>query len=261
MWESAEERLCENTNFCLPLCYCLSVLACSTCSAGLLLARKCIKWYAWLWFSPHQLAHIHSPAVTEHQGCYHIKVMELFLLAETSTRWGYWEHNRNGGKKITAICFLHLLWLITDCGACKQLWQEHVEGHKATGKNTHLQTHTPALSLSMFCGISTRVSERWIFLSPRSFSSKQPCLPGLAICSPCCGTQSCLWLQDFHKVATMSSGVSQKWKTRGKVSRSESGFGFDSHLGPLSCLVSHFLIFEICDFVCECVIILCDDHT
>lgn len=140
--------------------------------------------------------------------------------AVTTLRWWNYSCSQRypGGEEIGGIlemkkkqsCFLHLIWLITHCRACKQFWQEHVERHKATGKKKHTCRHTRALSL--FWGISTRVSERETFLSPppHFFSCRQPCLAVLAICSLCCGTQSCLWLQDFHKVARTSGGVLQK---------------------------------------------------
>lgn len=112
--------------------------------------------------------------------------------------WG--EHVRNGGS-------LRLLWLITHRGGCKQLWQEHGERHETTGKNTHPRTpHWLPPSLCVLQDLNMSLS---------AWDSHFP--PLLAICSPCCGTLSCLWLQDFHKVARIVYlSLLKKKKTKGK---------------------------------------------
>lgn len=145
--------------------------------------------------------------MTEHQGCYHIKVMQLFLFAEIS-RWG----EEIGGilemKKaelLSAPTLAHHTLQSVQTAltrTCGKTW-----GNRQ--KETHLQTHTPALSLCSGGSQQESQSVR-LFFPPQFLSSRQPCLAGLAICSPCCGTQSCLWLQDFHKVAGTSGGVLQK---------------------------------------------------
>lgn len=144
--------------------------------------------------------------------------------------WG--EHVRNGGS-------LRLLWLITHRGGCKQLWQEHGERHETTGKNTHPRTpHWLPPSLCVLQDLNMSLS---------AWDSHFP--PLLAICSPCCGTLSCLWLQDFHKVARivyLSLLKKQKQKENEKWWRTESGCCLDSHLGPLSCLVTRVFILNSC---------------
>lgn len=73
--------------------------------------------------------------------------------------------------------------------------------------------------------------------------------PLLAICSLCCGTLSCLWLQNFHKVARivyLSLLKKKKEKENEKLWRTESGCCLDSHLGPLCCLVTRVFILNSC---------------
>lgn len=165
---------------------------------------------------------------------------ELFIFAETSPRWGYWEHIRNREKKhsylLSAPTLAHHTLRSMQTALTRTCRKTQVNRQKHTLADAHSR------SLRSVGSQKESQSVR-LFFPPTSF------LPGSHVCLALPSVlhaveQTCLWLQDFHKVESMSSGVLQKWKTRAKVSRSESGFGFNSHLGPLSCLVTHVLILK-----------------
>lgn len=226
----------------LFICSCLFDLKC-----WMLLARTCIKWYSWVCFSPHQLTNIHHPAVTEHQGCYHRNYSFLQ------------KHPR--GEDIGSILEIEKKkhsYLLSAPTLARHTLRSMQTALTRTCRKTQVnrQKHTlaDAHSRSLRSVGSQQESQSVrLFFPPTSF------LPGSHVCLALPSVlhaveQTCLWLQNFHKVESMSSGVLQKWKTRGKVSRSESGFGFNSHLGPLSCLVTHVLILKsviLCVSVCS----------
>lgn len=153
----------------------------------------------------------------------------------SSLRRAYWELITNG-ESSTAMSFLHLLWLITHCRACKQLWQEHAGRHETTGKNTHPQTHTP------LSGISTWVSVRETLLSPQLlyFQAAMSARPCHLFCM--------LGNTELPLAAGLPQGgkncllafIKQERKTR----KNWAVKLLFRHLGWLSCLVTHALILK-----------------
>lgn len=173
--------------------------------------------------------------------------MELFLFTEISRRWGYWGHIRNGKKKQSYLrsaptLVHHTLQsmqtaLTRTCG-------------KTRGKKKHLQTHTPALSLCSVGSQQEPLSLRLFF--PPFFSSF---LPGSHVCL---ALPSVLHAVEHRAASGCRTSTRwqeclvefcKKWKTWGKVSRSESGCGFESS-GTVKLFSDSCFDFEICDFVC-----------
>lgn len=189
--------------------------------------------------------------MAEHQGCYHIKVMQLFLFAEISRRWGDWGHIRNE-KKAELLSAPHLAHhtlqsmqtvLTRTCGK--------TQGNRQ--KETHLQTHPRSLSV---LGDLNKSLRAWDFSPPPSF------LPGSHVwlslpsvlhavehrAASGCRT-STRWqerLVEFYKKIKNKRKSEQKWVRL--WFRQSSGTG---ELFSDSCFD-----FEISDFVCECVTIL-----
>lgn len=90
--------------------------------------------------------------------CWVVVSSDMILVSETSPKWGYWELSYLLSAHSLAQ---HTLWNIQ-----RALTRTCRKNTKQQAK-THLPTHT--LALFLFCGTSTRVSERETFLSPTSF--------------------------------------------------------------------------------------------
>lgn len=168
--------------------------------------------------------------------------MELFLFAGISRRWGDWGHIRNEKKAelLSAPTLAHHTLqsmqtaLTRTCGKTR--------GNRQ--KETHLQTHTPVLSLRSGGSQQESQSVR-LFSPPPQLLFFQAAMSGWP-----CHLFSMLWNTELPLASGLPQGGKNVWwsftkkmeKQEEKVSRSESGCGSGSHLGPVSCLVTHVLI-------------------